>query len=178
MKRYRYLTTYTWGEPDLLNALIEDCEIKMHGILDVACGPNRIVEIATKCIKSSSLYIALDIRPEPIILKRNESKIVQGVVADALFMPFISESYDIVFYHHAIDDIVETRGKGSIPDLIAEGERVVRSGGALVFSHSIIAGDRSTKIVGLDDVKKELDYRGEIKQIRGTFQSWLIFKKP
>jgi hypothetical protein len=92
-------------------------------------------------------------------------------------VPFAPESFDAVFFRHAIADIVETRGRGSIPLFVDEGMRIVRSGGLLAFSHAVLPEDPFTKMADLEDIIKVLPMDGEKVCIRGDYQSWLVYEK-
>lgn len=175
--RYEYTSSYIWTDMDILKSVIRGCVFEKQRILDIACGPNRAIETALELVKPNVRYFAIDIRPEPLILKKKESKGLEGIVADATCTPFVSGSFDIVFYHHAIDDIIETRGKGSLPDFTREGERIVRKGGTLAFSHAILPGDPYTKLAGLEDVRKVWMKKGTMRRIQGNLQDWLIFER-
>lgn len=175
--RYEYSTPYTWTDRDVLESIIRGCDFKAQRALDVACGPNRAIEGALERAKPSVSYLALDLRPEPLFIKRGRSKALEGVVADATQLPFVSGAFDAIFYHHAIDDIIETRGKGSIPEFIGEGIRILRSGGTLAFSHAILSGDPYTELAGLEDVRGALTGEGKMRYIQGNLQDWLIFEK-
>jgi len=176
-KQYDYSAAYIWTDMDVLKSIIQGCHFKAQRALDIACGPNRAIESALELVKPSVSYFALDLRPEPLFIKRGESQALEGVVADATQLPFISGSFDVIFYHHAIDDIIETRGKGSISDFIEEGMRILRSGGTLVFSHAILSGDPYTELAGLEDVKVALAGEGKTQYMHGNLQDWLIFEK-
>jgi len=174
--RYEYTSTYVWTDMDVLESIIRGCAFEVNRVLDIACGPNRAIEMALELLKPNVRYYAIDIRPEPLSLKKKESRDSEGIVADATNTPFVSGSFDIVFFHHAIDDIIETRGRGSLPDFTREGARVVRRGGTLAFSHAILSGDKYTRLAGLEDVRRAWRGRGTMKRIHGKLQDWLIFE--
>ena len=158
--------------------VIRSCDFKAQRALDVACGPNRAIEVFLKANGPGVNYLALDLRPEPLRIRRGRSKALEGVVADATRLPFVSGAFDVIFYHHAIDDIVETRGEGSIPEFIGEGIRALRGGGTLAFSHAILPEDPYTELAGLEDVRAVLRGEGKMRCIQGNRQEWLIFEKP
>lgn len=176
--RYEYTSSYIWTDMDILKSVIEGCVFEKYRALDIACGPNRAIEAALGSVKPNVRCFAIDIRPEPLAIKKEENRELEGIVADATCTPFVSGSFDIVFYHHAIDDIIETRGKGSLPGFTREGERIVRRGGTLAFSHAILSGDPYTELAGLEDVRKVRTRKGSMRRIRGDLQEWLIYKRP
>jgi ubiquinone/menaquinone biosynthesis C-methylase UbiE len=176
--QYEYSTAYIWTDRDILEGVIRACDFRAQRALDVACGPNRAIELALEPIEPDVRCLALDLRPEPLYIRRGRSKALEGVVADATRLPFVPGAFDAIFYHHAIDDIIETRGKGAIPEFIGEGIRALRSGGTLAFSHALLSGDPYTEIAGLEDVRVALGGDGKMRCIRGNLQDWLIYEKP
>lgn len=173
---YEYASTYVWTDMDVLESVIRGCVFEKQRVLDIACGPNRAIETALESVMPNARYYAIDIRPEPLSLKKEGFRDIEGIVADATHIPFVSGSFDIVFFHHSIDDIIETRGKGSLPDFMREGERVARRGGTLAFSHAILSGDPYTRLAGLEDVRKAWNRKGTMRRIQGRLQDWLVFE--
>jgi hypothetical protein len=91
-------------------------------------------------------------------------------------LPLKSASIDLFFFHHAIDDILETEGMGGVESALNESLRVTPPGGVIAFSHRVFEYDEFTKKISLGDIETLLAGIGSFdkKRCHGGQQDWLI----
>jgi len=175
-----YRHWYHWSDRGVLEAILRERRRPGLLVVEVATGPNVAVPRAVGRAAPSSRYVTLDVEREHILLQRAGSGgvEVEGVVADATCPPLVDGCADIFVFHHAIDDIFETRGVEGVRASVEAALRALRGGGCLVFSHSVFASDPFTERVGLADVRALLEgrIRGQIQELEGPAQSWLIVR--
>ena len=132
-----------------------------------------------KRIGSSFHYVSFDIEKKHINLQKEGVQIVEGVVGDAVHLPLRHGCVDIFVFHHAIDDILETRGSEGIRASIEEALRTLKAGGCVIFSHCIFSYDPYTLEMDLSDVQDFLQskVKGRFRNIDGSRQRWLLVEE-
>jgi len=169
---------YNWSDLDVLETLLHSCYSPNFLVVEIATGPNIAVPHILKNIALPFRYISLDVNKAHIKLQKEGvgTSNVQGVVGDAIHIPFHNESVDMIVFHHAVDDILETRGVEGVKSSIEDALRTLKPEGCMIFSHSIFANDPYTFNIDLLDVQTFLEKRitGRFIRIKGFRQKWLI----
>lgn len=142
----------------------------------MATGPNIAVPYVLKRIGLPFRYVSFDIEKRHINLQKEGIQDVEGVVGDATYLPLWSRCVDVFVFHHAIDDILETRGSEGVRTSIEQALRTIKAGGCMIFSHSIFAFDPYTLKMDLSEVQDFLQTRikGKFQNIDGSRQTWLL----
>jgi len=173
-----YSHWYNWTDLNILETLLRRCNRPDLLVVEVATGPNVAVPLVLKRITSSYRYVALDIEKAHIQLQKEGGGTanVEGVIGDAAHLPFRHGCADVFVFHHAIDDILETRGFEGVKASIEEALRTLKAGGFMIFSHSVFSYDAYTLNISLSDVQAFLQNRisGCFRGIQGSRQDWLL----
>ena len=125
----RYLGPFLFSQ-FALNMAIRIERMKPKRVLEVACGTGIVTKALAHLLESDTQIIATDLSPEMVEFARGSVNQVRidFRVADAMNVPFASESFDVVACQF---------GMMMLPDKFAgarEAHRVLRSGGSFVFS--------------------------------------------
>lgn len=124
-------------------------------------------------------YIAVDTNADCLRgQQRQRSRDLHCIQANSCKLPLRTSSADLVVFHHAIDDILETCGPSGVYDSIGEALRVVRPGGYMIFSHCFIEHDPYTSEISLEDVEEMLEEFGQANynRRRARHQDWLFLE--
>ncbi len=163
---------------NVLEALLLSCYSPNFLVVEVAPGPNIAVPHVLKRIALPFRYVSLDMEKMCIQLqKEGVGKLdMEGVAGDAVHLPFRPGCVDMFIFHHAIDDILETKGPEGLRASIEDALRTLKAGGSMIFSHSTFNYDRYTLKIDLYDVQALLQHRikGRFKSIDGRRQKWLL----
>lgn len=169
---------YNWSDLDVLETLLRSCYTPDFLVAEVATGPNIAVPHVLKRIRSSCDYVSLDLEKAHIRLQKKGAGAahVQGVIGDATRLPLRDGCVDTFVFHHAVDDILETRGLEGVKSSIEEALRALKEGGCIIFSHSVFSYDHYTLKIDLPKVQTFLQRRvkGRFKMIDGIRQRWLL----
>ena len=178
MPRKTYSSWYSWSDLSVLETVLRAYHGSDPLVVEVATGPNIAVPHVLKKSASSFRYVSLDLEKTCIQLQRNGvgNMNVEAVVGDAVNLPFRHKCVDIFIFHHAIDDILETRGLEGLRASIENALRTLKIGGTIIFSHSVFDYDQYTLKIDLFKVQALLRNRveGYFKKIDGPRQKWLI----
>jgi SAM-dependent methyltransferase len=176
----RYSNWYNWTDKDVLEKLLVD--YRNHNIvIEVASGPNIAVPFIINKNKMPCFYVSIDLERSHIQLQRKGigTKNVQGLIGDATNSPLRNECVDIFIFHHAIDDIIETKSFEGLYASLREASRTLKKGGCMIFSHSVFSSDPFTKNINLSIVQSFLEGRikGSFRRYQGSLQDWLFVIK-
>jgi len=178
MPHETYSYWYNWTDLNILETLLRKCNSPNFLVVEVATGPNIAIPHVLKKITSSFRYVSLDMEKAHIQLQKegDGTANVEGVIGDATHLPFRLRCVDVFVFHHAIDDILETRGFQGVKTSIEGALRVLKQGGFMIFSHSVFSYDPYTLNISLSDVQAFLQNRidGCFKRIQGPRQDWLL----
>jgi len=178
MPREVYSHWYNWSDLNVLETLLRRCYSPDFLVVEVATGPNITVPRALKKVAPSFRYVALDMERTHIQLQRAGvgAASVQGVVGDAVHLPLRSGCVDVFVFHHAIDDILETRGFGGVKASVEGVLRVLKAGGSMILSHSVFIYDPYTLKISVSDIQAFLEgkVKGRFQRIDGPRQRWLL----
>jgi ubiquinone/menaquinone biosynthesis C-methylase UbiE len=171
---------YNWTDQDVLEKLLMDYR-NPNIVIEVASGPNIAIPFIIEKKKISCFYISIDLEKSHINLQKKGigTKNVEGLIGDASNSPLINECVDIFVFHHAIDDIIETKGFKGLYASLEEAIRVLKKGGCMIFSHCIFSSDPFTKDINLSIVQSFLEGRikGNFRRVQGSMQDWLFIRK-
>jgi len=178
MPREVYGHWYSWSDLGVLETLLRRCYSPDFLVVEVATGPNIALPHVLRKIASPFRYVSLDMERAHIRLQREGvgTATVQGVVGDAVHLPLRSGCVDVLVFHHAIDDILETGGFGGVKASVEGALGVLKAGGSMIFSHSVFAYDPYTLKIGLSDIQAFLEgkVKGRFLRIDGPRQRWLL----
>jgi len=178
MPQEAYTYWYNWSDLRVLETLLRQCFRPDLLVVEVAAGPNIAVPHVLKRNAMAFGYVSLDLQKAHIRLQRKGvgNTNVNGVVGDATRLPFRHRCVDMFIFHHAVDDILETKGFGGVKASIEEALRTLKQGAYIVFSHCVFSYDPYTLDIDLSDVQAFLQHRikGRFQRIDGPGQSWLL----
>jgi len=178
MPREVYSHWYNWSDLNVLETLLRRCYSPDFLVVEVATGPNIALPHVLKRIASSFRYVALDMERTHIQLQRGGvgAASVHGVVGDAVHLPLRSGCVDVFVFHHAIDDILETRGFGGVKASVEGALGALKAGGCMIFSHSVFTYDPYTLEISVSDIQVFLEgkVRGRFQRVDGPRQRWLL----
>ena len=171
-----YSSWYDWTDRNILESILNECSPRV--VVEAASGPNVAVPTILHNIHLNSAYVSIDIRKEHLQLQSLplHSKENQGIMADATYLPLRDGSVDLFIFHHALDDILETKGFNGMWASITEALRTLRHNGQMIFSHCVFSNDRYTKEISLENVARFLKkiMIGSFQSIKGRRQEWLF----
>ena len=169
---------YNWSDFDVLEEQLRKHYRTSFVVAEVCAGPNVAVPYALANLAGSFIYVSVDILIHHILLQRSgvPSEKVNGVLGDAVYPPLAKNSVDLIIFHHAIDDIFETRGMAGVALAIENAFETLKKGtGCMIFTHSIMDFDPDTRKVDLTDVESILNKAFDCRQTRiNSGQEWLV----
>jgi len=175
-----YSHWYNWSDLHILETLFRRCYGPDFLVVEVATGPNVAVPYALKRLAPSFRYVSLDVERNHVQLQKQGAgnTNVEGLVGDATQLPFRDRCVDTFVFHHAIDDIFETRCLEGVITSIQEALRTLKAGGSLIFSHNVFTYDPYTLKINLTYVQDFLQRRikGRFQTIDGPKQRWLLIE--
>ena len=119
-------------------------------ILEVGCGTGGEIEMLLGLGAEPARVHGIDLRPEAIAVARERVPGAQLVVGDAIALPYLDASFDLVLQSTAFSSM----RSGSMRERVAaEMRRVVRSGGVIV-SYDFVWNplNRATVGIGKDEL--------------------------
>jgi len=136
------------------------------------------VPSALRRIAPSFRYVSLDIEKAHIQLQRKGAgkANVEGLMGDATRLPLRDKEVDIFIFHHAIDDVLETRGSEGLMASLEEATTALKTGGCMIFSHSVFTYDLYTLKIDLTCIQDFLQgkVRARFQKFEGPMQTWLL----
>jgi len=175
-----YRSTYFWTDEGELSRAFGLAPVPCPIVVDVAAGPNSAPGMVLAKLAPGSLYVPLDPEGHHLrLLCRELGGRCSPVLGRGSCFPFPGRSVDVVLYHHGIDDVYETEGRGGLQRSLREAWRTLRPDGLVVVGHCVFSYDPSTKEVSVEEVARQLTaLGGEIAfRSKGARMEWLAVRK-
>ncbi len=172
---------YNWSDHEVFASYLERFLPEAPVVFELASGPNIVTPYLLERTGKAYRYIACELEPYHLKLQLEgvADARVLGTISDGMHLPLQSACADMAVFHHAIDDLYETRGKAGLARSLAEAWRVLKPSGYAVFSHCEFPGDPATLEVNLDLVKLLASETGfkYLERKQAQAQEWLIVQK-
>lgn len=182
MSEIRFNFSYNWSDHELLEKWLAESVPAGGVVLELASGPNICTPWTLARLGRGARYIAVELDWEHLMLQRGslDGQPYLLLLADSCQLPLADESADVAVFHHAIDDVFETRGKSGVQHTIAEAARALKPGGYMIFSHCELVGDEATFGIDLDFARQVGAGCGlvEVRRESAAAQDWLLVHKP
>jgi len=182
MSEIRFDFSYNWSDHELFEKWLAEIVPTGGVVFELASGPNICTPWTLARLDRGARYIAVELDWEHLLLQRGS---LNGqpyllLLADACQLPLADESADVAVFHHAIDDVFETRGKSGVQHTITEAARALKPGGYAIFSHCELVGDDASFGIDLDFAMQACAESGllEVRRISESAQDWLLVRKP
>ena len=182
MSELRFGFSYNWSDHELLEEWLAETVPADGVVFEIASGPNTCMPWALARLGRGARYIAVELDWEHLLLQRaslNRQPYLL-LLADGCSLPLADGCADVAVFHHAIDDVFETRGKVGVQQAVFEAARALRPGGYAMFSHCALAGDDATFGIDLDFAMQVSAESGliEVRRACKPAQDWLLVRKP
>ncbi len=182
MSEIRFDFSYNWSDHKLLEKWLAESVPAGGVVFEIASGPNICTPWTLARLGRGARYIAIELDWEHLLLQRaslnGEPQLL--VLGDGCKLPLADESTDVAVFHHALDDVFETRGKPGVRQAVTEAARALRPGGYVIFSHCELVGDEATFGIDLDFAMQVGTDCGlvEVRRESAAAQDWLLVRKP
>lgn len=172
---------YIWSDVFYFENLLKQLARPHSTIVEVCSGPNIIVPLLLKRLHIPVNYYSIGIDQAHLRQQRNGVAFpIQSIQGDATRLPLSNHSVDLYIGHHAINDVWLSKGSQGVEQSYKEMHRVIKYNGYIIHSDCILqhdtrVGDPSTKIIGLNSLKRFLDANEySWVQENGGEMDWII----
>lgn len=176
MVKLQWSNYYNWTDAYVLE---EQLRIRCRPnfvVAEVCAGPNIAVPYVLNRLNKPFTYITIDLLENHIRLQKTGEESITGILADAAQLPLSNNSVDLFMFHHAIDDILETRGMRGVSLAIDDAFRTLKDDcGFMIFTHCLMWWDPDTGRIDIKDIEDILEKSFDFnKTAIESGQDWLI----